>query len=383
MTSEINRCYRALELEPGASLEQVKQAWRELVKVWHPDRFPNDPKLQRKAQERLKEINGAYELLEQYLASETPPQPRRPTRSPPSETDREENRQQRETKRQRTEWPPPQPPPSNQNEQAKSEPKKSRAGVAWAFIAALVVLAVWVISRSNTGRSTTSSSSTSGRPSSRGGLGFSQPPDNAVVAAPYRRGGSVSTLPPDNERGLSDEEVGLYAEPPLELVASTVSSALDERNGFQKFKFGMTPQDARAVLPPDSFNDRPDENATVFTYRSTPMNRIGDYAVDDLSLSFFDGHLYRIDLYFSAFSNEIFEACKTIYGEPFDDDGWRWNAIGEKLRAKSWRGKKTSAAILSADTHSAWDRLVIYEIQANQKAHEYAAKKAAARPKRL
>ena len=29
MTSEINRCYRALELEPGASLEQVKQAWRE------------------------------------------------------------------------------------------------------------------------------------------------------------------------------------------------------------------------------------------------------------------------------------------------------------------------------------------------------------------
>ena len=63
MTSEINRCYRALELEPGASLEQVKQAWREMVKVWHPDRFPNDAKMQRKAQERLKDINGAYEIL--------------------------------------------------------------------------------------------------------------------------------------------------------------------------------------------------------------------------------------------------------------------------------------------------------------------------------
>jgi preprotein translocase subunit Sec63 len=77
MTSEINRCYRTLELEPGASLEQVKQAWHELAKVWHPDRFPNDTKLQRKAQERLKGINGAYEILKQYLTSGTRPRPRR------------------------------------------------------------------------------------------------------------------------------------------------------------------------------------------------------------------------------------------------------------------------------------------------------------------
>jgi DnaJ domain len=78
MTSEINRCYRTLELEPGASLEQVRQAWRELAKVWHPDRFPNDTKLQRKAQERLKGINGAYEILQQYLTSG--PRPRRHSR---------------------------------------------------------------------------------------------------------------------------------------------------------------------------------------------------------------------------------------------------------------------------------------------------------------
>ena len=69
MTSEINRCYQVLELEPGASPEQVKEAWRELVKVWHPDRFPNDAKLQRRAQERLKEINLAYEKLQEFLTS--------------------------------------------------------------------------------------------------------------------------------------------------------------------------------------------------------------------------------------------------------------------------------------------------------------------------
>jgi hypothetical protein len=71
MTSEIIASYQILELEVGASLEQVKQAWRELVKVWHPDRFPNDAKMQRKAEDRLNKVNGAYELLSQFLTSES------------------------------------------------------------------------------------------------------------------------------------------------------------------------------------------------------------------------------------------------------------------------------------------------------------------------
>ena len=57
------RFYRVLGLEPGVSLEELKQAHRDLVKVWHPDRFADDPRLQRKAQEKLKEINEAYEQV--------------------------------------------------------------------------------------------------------------------------------------------------------------------------------------------------------------------------------------------------------------------------------------------------------------------------------
>jgi hypothetical protein len=55
--------YRVLELSSNASLEEVKRAYRELTRVWHPDRFPNDKRLQQKAQERLKQINLAYELI--------------------------------------------------------------------------------------------------------------------------------------------------------------------------------------------------------------------------------------------------------------------------------------------------------------------------------
>src|SRR5438552_17106803 len=43
--------------------EAAKQAYRELVKVWHPDRFPNDPKFQKRANEKSKEINEAYRKI--------------------------------------------------------------------------------------------------------------------------------------------------------------------------------------------------------------------------------------------------------------------------------------------------------------------------------
>lgn len=60
---EIVRCYRVLGLEPGTSLEEVKNAYRDLVNVWHPDRFAHNERLRSKAEEQLKEINLAYDYL--------------------------------------------------------------------------------------------------------------------------------------------------------------------------------------------------------------------------------------------------------------------------------------------------------------------------------
>lgn len=64
---DINRYFEILGLKPGASLDEVKEAYLDLVKVWHPDRFAHDPKLQQKAQEKLKEINEAYQKIQDFL----------------------------------------------------------------------------------------------------------------------------------------------------------------------------------------------------------------------------------------------------------------------------------------------------------------------------
>jgi curved DNA-binding protein CbpA len=42
-----------------------------LVKVWHPDRFPNDLKLRKKAEEKLKQVNAAFQHLNS--SADTPP----------------------------------------------------------------------------------------------------------------------------------------------------------------------------------------------------------------------------------------------------------------------------------------------------------------------
>ena len=54
---------RALELEPGATKEEVKRAFHTLAKVWHPDRLHKYRRIQAKAEEKQKTINAAYFFL--------------------------------------------------------------------------------------------------------------------------------------------------------------------------------------------------------------------------------------------------------------------------------------------------------------------------------
>jgi hypothetical protein len=58
-----------LGLKVGATREDVRHAYRDLVLAWHPDRFPLDPHLRAVAHEKMSEINAAHDRLERHLAN--------------------------------------------------------------------------------------------------------------------------------------------------------------------------------------------------------------------------------------------------------------------------------------------------------------------------
>lgn len=54
--------YDVLEIKEGASKEEIKRAYKELVKKYHPDQYGNNP-LRDLAEEKMREINEAYDSL--------------------------------------------------------------------------------------------------------------------------------------------------------------------------------------------------------------------------------------------------------------------------------------------------------------------------------
>src|SRR5205085_7988831 len=55
--------YTILEIQDTATPEEIKDSYRLLLQVWHPDRFHHRPALLAKAEEKSGKINVAFETL--------------------------------------------------------------------------------------------------------------------------------------------------------------------------------------------------------------------------------------------------------------------------------------------------------------------------------
>lgn len=60
--------YKVLGIDRNASDEEVKKAYRELARKYHPDNYANTP-LSELADEKMKEINEAYETIQKMRKS--------------------------------------------------------------------------------------------------------------------------------------------------------------------------------------------------------------------------------------------------------------------------------------------------------------------------
>ena len=62
--------YQRLGLVPGVSMDEVDRKRRELVKKFHPDRFP-DPEKRARAERLTAEINAAHDAIERHVQRKT------------------------------------------------------------------------------------------------------------------------------------------------------------------------------------------------------------------------------------------------------------------------------------------------------------------------
>lgn len=58
----VNDPYKVLEISPDATDEEVKAAYREMARKYHPDNYTNNP-LSDLAQQKMQEINEAYDTI--------------------------------------------------------------------------------------------------------------------------------------------------------------------------------------------------------------------------------------------------------------------------------------------------------------------------------
>jgi molecular chaperone DnaJ len=60
--AELKNPYEVLGIREGASEDEIKKAYREMVKKYHPDQYQDNP-LSKLAEEKLREVNEAYDYL--------------------------------------------------------------------------------------------------------------------------------------------------------------------------------------------------------------------------------------------------------------------------------------------------------------------------------
>ena len=71
-----------LGLPPEATAQEIAMAYKDLIRVWHPDRFQHDKRLQLRAENETKKINDAMERIRK-LPKEPPAKKRPPVPYPP------------------------------------------------------------------------------------------------------------------------------------------------------------------------------------------------------------------------------------------------------------------------------------------------------------
>jgi len=129
-----------LGLTTDATEADVKQSYKDLARIWHPDRFQSDERLEKKAEEQIKVINEARSVALKYVkkhghfrfvnkgrarttAQPPPPPPREEPKPPPKREEPKAKQEQPKAEKTREQKPKSPPPPPQEEYRAPPEPE--------------------------------------------------------------------------------------------------------------------------------------------------------------------------------------------------------------------------------------------------------------------
>jgi hypothetical protein len=337
--SQIAAYLELFDLPDSFTEDQLKQAYRDLVQVWHPDKHSHNERLRKKADEKTKEINEAYHLLQSLLINGSfrferslgragaPRSGNAPAGAYP-------------------------PPPETQTQAAAStpqdaphpttaikEPEVLRGNAFWILLIAVTLLVILAA------------------------------PRGRKVAAPER---------PPAEGPPADTElpVLLSIEGPQTRTNSApfpISKAVDTKYGFKELRFGMSIDEARRRLKPDRITTNQYLQLVTFWYGTSTSNKLGDFPLDFVNASFFHEQLFKIEVSFSSNSEQILDALRSRFGASCPNDSLTRGS--SPLRAECWFGEKVFCAIVAprnSNWRTGWDGMVLYDQALNRDAQKYA-----------
>lgn len=295
---------------------ELKEAYRDLAHVWHPDKHNHNERLRKKAEDQLKEINEGYEYLKQILEhGQTTTASYSKSNSEDSTSYKSDSQYSATGKK-----PDPKNEKNNETKEEQSETKSSNSN-SGSFIALFIVVLLFLFSLSQENISINTSESSS---------------------------------------------YSSYKE------VREISNKLDEKNGFKQFQFRMSVSEAEMIQKPTQKDNIERNDTTLLFYENSETMNIGEYPIDNVQLHFFNDSLYRIDIKFSSYQSEIFETFVLAFGQPYNNDSWTRG--DQPLKAKSWEGNVVLCTILSLKNSledSSWDAIVIYDKDVHQQASEY------------
>ncbi len=336
---QISSYLELLDLPDSFTEAQLKQAYHDLVQVWHPDKHSHNERLRKKAEEKMKEINHAYEVLQSSVVDGRFSFARSGGKagSPTSRNGPTSHHQPSpDLHTRRTE-----PPPHNAAPAvtARDEPTRLSGNAVWILLIGLVLLIVMVVSR---GRNAAPPEMPQvGTPSND-----AEPPLLVTIEGPLA-GSNTAHLP--------------------------ICQALDSKYGFKDLKFGMLIDEASRRWKPDRVTTNQYDDVATLWYGPGADNRLGDLPLDDVNAFFFRGRLFKIEVSFSSNQEQIFETLQRSFGASVPNDSLSRGSAS--LRAECWFGEKVFCAIVAprnSDRDTGWDAMVMSEQALQREAKQYA-----------